>query len=62
MRSTQWGLDFERFFVSNGGRVCLDAMASRDVHNALVREIKNLISKAKSKAAADAQRAEKEAA
>ena len=61
-RSAQWGLDFDTFFGSNGGRVCLDTMASRDVHNALIREIKNLISKAKSKAVADARRAEKEAA
>ena len=62
MRSPHLGVDFEKFFESNGGRVCLDAMASKDVHNALVREIKNLISKAKSKAAAEARKAEKEAA
>ena len=54
-RSKKLGTDFETFFHENSGRVCLDAMASRDVHNSLVREIKNLISKAKSQAAAEAK-------
>jgi len=54
-RSKPLGEVFESFFSNNRGRVCLDAMASRDVHNATVREIKNLIAKAKSKAASEAR-------
>ena len=55
-RRSRLGLDFEGFFEKHGaGRVCLDAMASREVHNALVRDIRNLISKAKNKEAADSR-------
>lgn len=61
-RGKRLGFDFERFFELNRGRVCLDAMASREVHNSIVRETKNVIAKAKSKAAAEASKAENVAA
>lgn len=55
-RRARLGLDFEAFFNQRGaGRVCLDAMASRDTHNALVREIKNLVGKAKAKEATESR-------
>lgn len=60
-RRTRLGVDFEAFFEKNTGRVCLDSMASRDTQNAIVREIKNMISKAKSKAAAEAEPTRKRA-
>ena len=54
VRSGRLGMDFEAFFNKNLGRVCLDAMASKDVHTATVREIKNLIAKNRSAAVAEA--------
>ena len=54
-RGKRLGTDFEGFFKANTGRVCLDGMASKDVHVATVREIRNLIAKAKSEAAAEAK-------
>lgn len=59
-RRSVLGVDFEKFFSENQGRVCLDAMASREIHNAIVRDIKNEISKAKSKAAAESAEWDKE--
>ena len=56
-RSARMGVGFETFFDQNQGRVCLDAMASRDVDIAMVREIKNLIARKTSKAAAEARAA-----
>ena len=56
-RGKRLGTDFEGFFKANTGRVCLDGMASKDVDVATVREIRNLIAKAKSEAAAEAQAA-----
>ena len=61
-RSPRLGVGFETFFEQNRGRVCLDAMASRDVDIAIVREIKNLITKKKSKAASEGRAADKEPA
>ena len=61
-RRGRLGVDFEKFFSDNSGRVCLDSMASREVHTALVRDIKNLISRAKSKEAAEAGALEREEA
>ena len=61
-RSKGLGSAFEDFFASNKGRVCLDAMASKEVHDSTVREIRNMISKAKSKAAAEARADENKAA
>ncbi len=61
-RGKRLGIDFERFYELNRGRVCLDAMASREVHNSIVRETKNMISKTKSKAAAEASKVDSEAA
>ena len=61
-RSPRLGVGFETFFEQNRGRVCLDAMASRDVDIAVVREIKNLITRKKSQAAAEARAADKEPA
>lgn len=60
--SARLGSGFETFFEMNQGRVCLDAMASRDVDVAILREIKNLINKKKSKSAAEARSAEFEPA
>ena len=55
-RRARLGVDFEGFFSQHGaGRVCLDALASRDVHTALVRDIKNLIAKAKAKEATESR-------
>ena len=54
-RAPRMGVGFETFFDQNRGRVCLDAMASRDVDVALTREIKNLIARKRSKAAAEAR-------
>ena len=56
-RGKRLGTDFDGFFKRNTGRVCLDGMASKDVDVATVREIRNLIAKAKSVAAAEAQAA-----
>ena len=61
-RSRRMGVGFETFFDQNRGRICLDAMASRDVDVAMVREIKNLISRKKSRAAAEARSAAEAAA
>lgn len=53
-RSARLGIGFENFFEKNKGRVCLDAMASKEMDVAIVREIKNLISRKKSHSAAEA--------
>ena len=47
----RWRQSFDEFFRSNMGRVCLDSMASKEVHTVIVREIKNMIANAKLKAA-----------
>ena len=60
--SARLGSGFETFFEMNRGRVCLDAMASRDVDVAILREIKNLIVKKKSTSAAEARSEEHEPA
>ena len=62
LRRSRLGVGFEAFFENNTGRVCLDSMASREMHNSIVREIKNMITKAKSKAAAGANASETQAA
>ena len=56
------GVDFDGYFEKNQGRVCLDAMASREMHNVIVRDIKNLIAKIKSQAAAETSALEKQEA
>ena len=64
------GSDFEDFTGSRNNasgsdeiqRICLDAMALKEVHDSTVREIRNMISKAKSKAAAEARTTDNEAA
>lgn len=55
MRSARLGIGFEKFFERNRGRVCLDAMASKEVDVTIVREIKNLIARKKSQSAAEAR-------
>ena len=56
-RGKRLGTDFDGFFKMNTGRVCLDGIASKDVHVATVPEIRNFITKAKSEAAAEAKTA-----
>ena len=54
-RTKSLGEGFEEFFRRNGGRVSLDVMASKELRDVTTREIKNLVSKAKSAAAAGAK-------
>ncbi|MXY54205.1 MAG: ATP-binding protein [Gammaproteobacteria bacterium] len=56
-RRARLGTDFDGFLKDNSGRVCLDGMASKEVHDATAREIRNQIQKAKSQAAAEARAA-----
>ncbi len=54
-RSSRLGIGFDEFFNRNQGRVSLDSMASKEIDVAIIREIKNLVSRKKSRAAAEAR-------